>query len=71
MPTPHWDPTGGVGVHVVKKKVELYSRTSKRFVQILKTEVNARSEKGSRYGRNLLNYLICKDSQLQLTISVA
>ncbi|KAL9983836.1 hypothetical protein ACROYT_G006076 [Oculina patagonica] len=40
--------TGGVGG---KRKVQLYSRTSARFVQIRKTEVDARGRNGSQYAR--------------------
>ena len=37
-----------------KKKVQLYSRTSGRFIQIKKTELDARGKNGSQYGKGLL-----------------
>ena len=38
-----------------KKKVQLYSRTSGRFIQIKKTELDARGKNGSQYGKGLVN----------------
>ena len=43
-------------VAIVEKEVQLYSRTSRRFIQIKETEVDARGEKGSQYGRRVNVY---------------
>lgn len=38
-----------------KKKVQLYSRTSRPFIQIKKTELDARGKNGSQYGKGLVS----------------
>ena len=55
----------------IKRKVQLYSRASQLHIQIRKSEVDARGQDGSEYGKEIVQKKTFHKEQLKVRYSFA